>query len=75
MIFFFAVCVSNTAFSQLRCGAMERWQMEVKNNPELRENRSLVEEKIKQFSENEVKNPSSTLIAQVFSVESDAQKN
>ena len=56
MIFFFAVCVSNTAFSQLRCGAMERWQMEVKNNPELRENRSLVEEKIKQWKKSTTSN-------------------
>ena len=56
MIFFFAVCVSNTAFSQLRCGTMERWQMEVKNNPELRENRSLIEEKIKQWRKSTTSN-------------------
>jgi len=56
IFFFFAVCVSNTAFSQLRCGAMERWQMEVKNNPELRENRSLVEEKIKQWKKSTTSN-------------------
>ena len=43
------LCISYDAFSQLRCGTMERWNSEVKNNPQLIEKRHSIELEIKQW--------------------------
>ena len=48
--------ISFDAFSQLRCGTVERWNYEIGNNPNLEEKRYKIEREIKQWKRSSTSN-------------------
>ena len=60
------ILLSSEAFSQLRCGTMERWNSEIENNPNLEEKRQKTERQIKQWKKSS--SPNSYNIPVVFHI-------